>query len=814
MHTFWQDLRYGARMLVKQPGFTLIAVLALALGIGANTALFSVINTVLLGPLPFPEPERLMTVGVKDLRTGTEPGSMSYPDFADWRAKSTSFEGMAVYRTTGLTLTEVSEPIRLDTAIVSAELFNVLRVGPAQGRVFTADEDKPGTRVVVLGHNLWQRRFNADPAIVGRALTLNNQSYTVIGVMPAGFQFPIQSEAVELWTTVAVDMTTTDGSEPMTSERGNHYLQAIGRLKPGVPREQAQAELENIAAALRTQFPDTNTNFGASLISLADDLVGDVRLALWMLFGAVGFVLLIACANVANLLLARAATRHREIAVRSALGANRWRVVRQLLTESLLLACLGSALGWFVALWGTELLVALSPSDLPRVGEIALDGRVLGFTLMIAMATGVLFGLVPALQASRSNLAEDLKEGGRGASDGLRRNRLRGALVIAEVAIALILMVGAGLLVNSFWRLRQVNPGFDARNVVTMRVNLPAARYTDPQIVEFYERLQARLQQLPGVRAASAGMLLPLGNGQMVTTFGIEGRPVAQSQQPRTNAHIVAPGYFDAMGIRLVKGRDFTVRDTATANQVVIVNETLARRNFPNEDPIGKRIRPGVSAGPGDAPMREIIGVVGDVRFRRLSEAPNSEVYLPHAQVPVNGMALVVRADGDPHGVIGAVRNEVLTMDSNLPVHSVRLLDEFIGNSLAQQRFSTLVLLLFALVALLLTAVGLYGVVAYSVTQRTHEIGIRVALGAQTRNALALVLRQGMMLSLTGVGIGLAGSFVLTRFLQTLLFGVRANDPLTFALIAVLLLAVALVACYIPARRATKVDPMVALRCE
>ncbi|MCI0387432.1 MAG: ABC transporter permease [Acidobacteria bacterium] len=814
MQTLIQDLRYGARMLLKKPGFTLIAVITLALGIGANTAIFSVVNAVLLRPLPFKEPDRLMTVWSSDLRRGDRQGNVSYPDLIDWRAQNQSFEHLAVFRTRSFALTGSDEPLRLNGAVVSADLFALLGISPSMGRGFRTEEDNPGKRVVVLGHSLWQRRFKSDPQVVGRNITLDEASYTVVGVMPAGFQFPIEAEPVELWTTIAHDAMAPAGGNPMTAQRGLHFLEAIGRLKPRVTVAQAQAEMDVIGRRLEQQYPDSNANRSIRLVPTFEQLVGDVRRPLQVLLGTVLCVLLIACANVTNLMLARATERRREMTIRSALGAGRWRIVRQLLIESILLALTGGLCGWLLAWWGIDLLVGLSPENIPRLQDIRVDSRMFGFTMLVSLLTGIIFGMAPALQATKTELTEALKESGRVSSDGARRTGLRGALIIAEVAIALVLMVGAGLLLSSFWRLLHVNSGFDPHNVLTLRVGLPG-RYSDPQAVAFYDQLQSRLQTLPGVRSASACFGVPLSKSHIGTDLEIEGRPSTPADRQHIDCHLILPDYFRALGIRLIKGRDFTARDDLGGRPVVIINEALARRHFPNEDPIGKRVRPDISSGPGDAPMREIIGIIGDVRHSSLTAEVPAEVYMPYPQLTiVSNLALVLRAEADPRDLIGTVRAEVQALDKEVPVYEVKTLDQYLSAVVANPRFNALLITIFAGVALLLTAVGLYGVMSYSVTQRTHEIGIRIALGAQPRDVLKLMAGRGMILTLLGLVIGLAASFALTRLMSGLLYSVSAHDPATYILISLLLLGAALLACYVPARRATKVDPMVALRYE
>ena len=813
METILQDLRYGFRMLLKHPGFTMVAVVALALGIGANTAIFSVVNAVLLRPLPFAEPSRLVNLWESHIQRGINQGAVSYPNFADWRDQSQVFEGMASYHQNDFILTGVDEPARLEGAVVNADLFPLLGATPILGRTFQTEEDKPGDagRVVILSNRLWKNRFSSNPDIVGKAMVLNGKDYTVVGVMPEGFQFPVQNQPIELWATVAVD---SGGEEPMTSQRGAHYMAVLARLKPNVTRAQAQSEMDVIAARLEQQYPDSNSHRGINVIPALETLVGDIRPALLILLGAVGCVLLIACANVANLLLARASSRHKEMAIRAALGASRARVVRQLLTESVLLSLAGGALGLLFALWGTSLLVTLSGDDIPRSAQIGLDANVLGFTLLVSLATGVVFGLFPALHSSKTDLTESLKEGGRGSTDGARHNRMRSGLVVAEVAIAVVLLVGAGLLIQSLRRLQQVKPGFDPHNVLSLSLGLPEVKYPTQQQIDFYRQLLSRLEALPGVRSASAVLPLPLSNDRMRISFETEGRPMARGDLPASEYRATGLNYFRTMGIPLLAGRDFSERDDKKSTAVIIVNEAFAQKFFPGEDAIGKHIKPGISTDETKPVWREIIGVVGNVKHLRLGAAPDPEYYVPHAQLPFDSMTIVVKTDGDPRGLISAVQSEVRTLDRDLPVYSVKTLEEYVAGAVAQPRFNTLLLASFAALALILTAVGLYGVMSYSVTQRSHEIGIRMALGARQQDVLKMVVRQGMTLTAVGLSVGLVGAYFLTRLMATLLFGVSATDPITFATIAVLLSGVALGACLVPARRATKVDPMIALRYE
>jgi putative ABC transport system permease protein len=816
MQTLLQDLRYGARILLKKPGFTLIAVLTLALGIGANTAIFSVVNAVLLRPLPYAEPGRLVALWESNAKRSESREAISYPNFFDWRAQGKSFERVASFYTNDMALTGVATPVNLRSAVVSPDLFATLGVKPQLGRWFVGEEEKPGIRAAIINHGLWRRQFGGDPNIVGRALTLNGKQFNVVGVMPAGFQFPIEAEPVEVWVTSSIDGEKTDPKEPSLNEqRGAHYLQALGRLKPGVTLEQAQAEMDVIGANLEKQYPDSNTRRGVKLVHYHNDLTSDYSEALWLILGAVGCVLLIACANVANLLLARATARYKEMAVRAALGANRRRVIRQLLTESLLLSLGGGLLGLLLAWWGTAALVRLIPEDVPRLAEINIDGWVFGFTLLVSVVTGVVFGLAPALQASKIELTEAMKEGSRSAGAGGGRGRLRGALVVAEIAIALVVLIGAGLLLQTFRRLQQVDLGFDTRNILTATVELPDARYPKPeQAASFYRTLLDRVRAMPGVEAVSAVVPQPLSGDTMTLSFDIEGRNIPKGERPSSHFRSISLDYFSVMKIPLLAGRAFTERDDSHSPGVVIVNETFAKRHFPNESPIGKHVKPGYSLE-GEPVWREIVGVVKDVKHRQsLGRDYEPEYYLPHAQMPINSMNLVVRATNDPRSLARGIQREVQLLDRDIPVFRIKTLEQYLGVAVAQPKFNALLLSLFAGLALLLTAIGLYGVMAYSVVQRAQEIGLRIALGAQTGDVLKMVLRQGLKLTALGLGIGLATAFALTRYMQSLLFGVKAADPLTFAAIALLLIAVALVACWIPARRATKVDPMIALRCE
>lgn len=808
-----QDIRYGIRMLRKSPSVSIVATIALALGIGANTAIFSVVNAVLLRPLPFPNSDSLMSVFEKDQTRGLARGSYSYPNFFDLREQNHVFEHIAAYHDSDFIMTGGGDPVRLQGGVVTADLFPVLGVSPLLGRTFSPNEDKPTEtgRVVVLSQRLFASRFNSDASILNKQITLDGKSYTIIGVMPHGFEFPIQNEPLDLWTTIADDAA---GNTPMTAQRGAHFLRLIARLKPGVTQVQAQADVDTIAARLEQQYPDTNTHKGIQIESALTALVGDIRPALLILLGAVACVLLIACANVANLQLARAMTRHKEMSIRSALGASRARVIRQLLTESVLLSLAGGAIGLVLAVWWSDLLIALGKQDIPRAIQVGLDWRVLGFTLVVSVLTGVIFGLVPAFHSAKTELTESLKEG-RGAGGGARRNRIRGVLVVVELAVAVVLLVGAGLLIQSLWRLRHVSSGLQSQNVLTFNVALPDVRYSSEKQARFYRDLLTRVRTLPGVQSASAILPLPLSGDRFQISFQIDGRPVAPKDQPSADLFVIEANYFHTMGIPILNGRDFEDRDEHKSTPVVIVTDTFARQYFPGESPIGKRIKPGLSTWDDEkSTMREIVGVVADIRNRALNTEPKPAYYLPQSQVPFNQLIVVMKTSTDPNSLINGATREVRSLDQELPVFGVKTMDEYIASSVAAPRFNTTLLSIFAAVALVLTVIGLYGVMSYSVAQRTNEIGIRMALGAQTRDVLRLIVKQGLRLVLIGLVLGMAGALALTRLLSSLLFGVGTKDPMTFVAIATLLALVALVACYVPAWRATKVDPLEALRYE
>jgi putative ABC transport system permease protein len=817
----WQDLRFGARMLMKKPSVTLIATITLALGIGANTAIFSVVNAVLLKPLPFSASDRLMAIGQNEPSNRAALSNFSFPNIADVQAQSKTFEQLAAYYNSNFTLTGEREARLLRGTIVTADLFPLLGASPALGRAFRPEEDKAGGgsegRPAILSWECWQQQFAGDPTVVGRAINLNNTSFIVVGIMPEGFRFPIQAQPTEVWVSTAIDYERMIGPIKIMTERGYRGWRMIGRLKPGVTLDQAQAEADVIAANLAARFPGENKDLGIRIKPLLESMVGNQRSTLLLLLGVVGFVLLIACANVANLLLERAISRRREINVRLALGAGRWRIVRQLLTESLLLAGLGGAGGMMLAVWGTNLIVALSPEGITRIAETGLDARVLAFTVLVTLTTGVVFGVAPALIISKTNLVEALKEGGRNATGSIYTNRTRSLLAVVEIALALVLLVGAGLLIQSLVRLQQVAVGFDPHNILTFNVAMPVDRTTSPsQIADFYRQLTERLKALPGVVNASVVFQLPLGESSGTTKVEIEGQPMEPAKRTSAIIHSVGPEYFRTMGIPLVRGREYTERDNLNSSPVLIISEALARKHFPSEDPIGKRMSPGFTTVPitGENGMREIIGVVADVKHQNLRGPAQPEFYFAQAQMPMSTMTVVIRTAANPRALVNAARGAVQALDRNAPVYSVRTIEELLGRSVATPRFNTLLLVLFAGVALILTAVGLYGVISCSVLQSTHEIGIRLALGAQTSDVLKLVVGQGMLLTLVGVMIGLAAAYGLTRLMSNLLYGVGATDPWTFAGATALVAGIAFIACYLPARRATKVDPMIALRCE
>jgi len=806
MENLLSDTRYAIRNLLRRPAFTLIAVVTLALGIGANTTIFSAINALLLKPLPIPELDRVVAIWDKLPSRGVLHNEVTFANYLDLRSQNQSFEQLALYRWWSPNLTGVEPPERLQGFLVTANFFDALGLKPIMGRNFAEEENQPGKdAVAIITHSLWQRRFGGDPEILNKTVTINTVARRVIGVMPENFNFP---KGAEMYAPI-----------PMTPElmksRGSHSYYIIGRLKHGTPIQSAQADIDNIMARLEQQYPETNKGWGATAFPLVADTVRQYDTALWVMMFAVGFVLLIACANVANLTLARATARQREIAVRTALGASRWRIVRQLLTESVIVALIGGVGGVLVAFWGIDALRASNPGDAAKFAagwyQLGINAKVLLFTLGLSLASGIVFGLAPALQMSKPNLNSSLKEGGRHTSGS--SHRLRSSLVVFEVALSLMLLVSAGLLTRSFLSLLRTNPGFNSDNILTMSLVLPGLKYKElPQRAAFYSDLVQRIKAYPGVESAAVVNYLPLGGANSSDSYLVEGEPEPQPGQENDGRYRVAsPDYFRTMEISVIRGRGFTEQDKADTQPVVIVNETLARRHWPEQNPIGKRIR---FYGPLDrAPWMQVVGVIADVKHD-LTIPVEPEYYLPHAQDPWNAMVLIAKTSVDPASLAGALRQQVWSIDKDQPVFDVKTMQEVRAGSVALYSLSSIMLGIFAAVALVLAAIGIYGVMAFAVTQRTQEIGIRMALGARTADVLKLVVKHGMKLALLGIVIGLAGSWALTRFIAKLLVGVQPTDLLTFSVVSLCLLVAAFIACYIPARRATKVDPLVALRYE
>ena len=807
METFLQDIRFGARTLRRSPGFTAVAIIALALGIGGNTAIFSVVNAVLLRPLPYADPDRIMRVFATAPERGLDRTASSFQRATTIAGHTQTLEHAGSYTSDTANLTGIDEPRQLTAIRMSAGVLDVLRAKPIAGRNFSAEEDRPGgPQVVLLSHRLWEKQFGSAPDIVGRSITLDGGSHTVVGVMGPEFHFPVRD--IDVWIPRVFEPSFLNRE---TVERGAGYLSIIGRLKPGVSIEQAQSEMESLAES--NKIPDhPDSGFGVAVVPLPEAATQGVRPTLFILLGAVGFVLLIACANVANLLLAKAAGRQKEIAVRSALGATRARLIRQFLTESVLLALMAAVLGVLLASWGIDVLVSAATGNIPRAAEINVDASVLGFTGLIALLTGVIFGLAPAVQLSKAELNEALKDTSRGSTGGIKRARTRSILVVVEVALSVILLIGAGLLIKSFVLLQSVETGFNPERLLVANISLPTSRYAEPaQRSSFYTRLCQELAAVPGVVSTGITQSLPLSGADARSPIAIDGRPVPPfAERPIVTLSIVSPEYFETMGIPLLQGRTFTEQDNATAPVTTIINQSFARRFFPDENPVGKRILTGAA----QVQPREIIGVVGDVRQIGLDTSPAEAFYLSSNQRPQLAMSVVVRTEGAPLSLSSAVRGRVLAIDKDQPIASLQTMDEVITSSVSGQRFTSMLLGAFAGVALLLAAIGIYSVMAYIVSQRTGEIGLRMALGAQTRDVLRLVVGQGMTMTVIGLGIGVGGAFALTRVMATLLFSVSATDPMIFVVVPILLGGVALGACLAPARRATKVDPMVALRYE
>jgi putative ABC transport system permease protein len=805
LETIWQDVRYGSRMLRKHPGFSLMAIVTLALGIGANTAIFSIVNGVLLSPLPYPEPNQLDTVFQRN--SPENRFGISVADFLGLEKEYPKIGSVAAFTHRAVTLTGGERPEQIKATFATAGFFKTLGVNPARGRTFVPGEDRPETDpVVVISHGFWQRQLAGNAGIIGQRLTLDGIGYTVIGIMPQGFVAP-SSTTPDLWPILQLQSP---------KRRGPFTLRVIARRNTGVSEQQGREELQRIAREVYAQwahtFPDTNATYVSTPLKQA--LVGDIGTTLLVLLGAVGCVLLLASVNVANLLLARASTRQQEIAIRAALGAGRLRLVRQLFTESLLLAVLGGAAGLLLAVWGVDLLLALSPGTIPRMDQVRVDGFVLGFAALGTFLSCLVFGLVPALYNVNPDLGEPLKGGGRGSAEVPGRRRLRDLLVITEFALALPLLIGAGLMINSFMRLQQVNPGFDPDHLLTVRLPLPAQKYPkEEQAANFHKEMMRKIQTLPGIKSASISTDLPLEGGH-TNDFDLEIRPTP----PGTSAEVaeftsISPEYFRTLGIPLLKGRYLSEQDNMDAPPVMVISETMAKRYFPNEDPIGMRLKTG---GCTECPWTTIVGVVGDVKSEGLGAEGGPAMYCPYTQESFNirGMTLVLRTEGDPASLVAALRREVNSIDPDLALADIKTMDQLMSDSLGRSRYGGVLLGIFAIVALTLAAVGIYGVIAYAVSQRTHEIGIRIALGASKRDIFRLVVWHGMILSVIGVAIGVGASLMLTRYLSSLLYGVSSTDPATFTSVVLLLITVALLACSIPARRATRVDPMNALRQE
>jgi putative ABC transport system permease protein len=811
MDTLFKDIRYGVRGLLKHPGFTAIVVITLALGIGASTAIFSVVNSVLLRRLPYRTAERI--VAIQEVDPNGKRGQSTSANFLDWRAQQTVFEHLAAIKTTTTNLALSDHAERIDLAQTNADFFDVFGVAPQYGRLFIPQDEQAGhDPVVVVSDALWQRRFGSDPALVGKPITLDGRNYTVIGIAPPGFQYP---DKTELWLPPLQLVPELYPGQDVTQTRRMGYLWVVALLKPGVSLPQASGEMETITARLRQQYPDSNNKRFNRVVSLHDHLIGDTNKLLWLLLGAVTFVLLIGCANVANLLLASGASRHKEMAIRTALGASRGRVIRQLFTESTILALAGGAVGLLIAFWGLAAITKLLPTDFPRLNEIHIDLRVLGFTFAASVLTGMIFGLAPALQISRSDVQEAIRETGRGTAGSLRQSRFRQALIVVEVALSVVLLAGAGLLFRSFMRLQSVNTGFVAQQVLTARLTPSGTNYTnDADFTKFYNQVIEKVEAIPGVQDAGVINTLPLYKGA-TSGFRVEGRPVTTPDKwPSVNYRVVSPDYFRAMGVSVLQGRAYTEHDDANAPLVMMVNQQLAREIFPGENPVGKRITFGSTDANGQPRWFEIVGVVANVRSLELREEPTAELYFSFQQDLWPAMSLVVRSSVEPGSLSASVRQAVNEVDRSVPVSDVKTMDHIVSESIMQPRFNLFLLGLFGAVAMVLSAAGIYGVTAYTVTQRTHELGIRIALGAQLGDVLKMILGQGMAVIGVGLVVGLAAAFALTRLLKSLLFGVGENDPLTFVAITAVLLLVALIACYIPARRATKVDPLVALRAD
>ncbi len=807
-----QDLRYGMRVLIKSPAVTAVAIIALMLGIGANTAIFSVVHAVLLRSLPYAEGDRLAIVWEnRKSGKGNPQNVINLGNFFDWKEQNTVFSDMAAFFDQNANLIGDGEPEEVPAQLATTNLFSLLGVNPIKGRTFAPDDGRTGQpRVVVISYDLWQRRFGGDQNIIGRKITLNNQPNEVIGVLPPEVGWYVQkgsmlNKAPQIWAPWQV-------SDQLRQRQGR-FARAVARLKPGVTLEQAQNEMNVIGARLEQQFPDFNAKWGVTVVPLRTQFTGEIRKPLLILLGAVGFVLLIACANVANLLLARAASRKKEIALRAGLGASRWRIARQLLTESVLLSMFGGGLGLVVAVWGTKALLALSPPELMDLRSATVNVPVLLFTIGLTLITGIAFGLVPAFEASRFDINEPLKEGSKGVIGGTRAQRVRNLFVVAQVALALVLLIGAGLLMKSLNRLQSVEPGFDPNNLLTMRVNLPERKYdTDPKLLNFFKQAIEQIRAIPGVESAGAINTIPFGGPHSGTNLDIEGQPKRPpGQDLHTGVCVTDANYFQTMRIPLKRGRLYTPQEVLEMRHVVVVNEAFARENFPGQDPIGQRVTIYMK---DENPPSEIIGIVGDNKHKGLDTEVEPMAFWPHAELVYSSMTITMRTRGESTNVAGAARNVIHQLDPDQPIGEVITMNGLMSRSVARSRFSSMLLAVFSAVALVMAAVGIYGVMSYAVQQRTHEIGVRMALGAQRGDVLRMILRQGTLLAVTGVVVGLAGSFGLTRVISTLLFDVAATDKTTFAAVAIGLFAITFIASYIPAWRATRVDPLVALRYE
>jgi putative ABC transport system permease protein len=814
MHTLLKELRFTLRQLRKNPGFAATTILTLALGIGAATGIFSLVNAVLLRPLPFPQSGRLMQLRHEEHVAGAvSSSSLSYPDFFDWRKQNHSFSAMASYRDTQYTLTNAGEAQNLQGDTVSYEFFRVLGIHPALGRDFDPADEKPGQHVVMLSRQLWEHSFGSRPDIVGQTIVLSGKGYTVAGVMPEGFAFPMQNPAPEFWITLASDAVGSDGDHPPTESRGEDMLTVIGRLKPGVTVEQARAEMSLIDRNLAAQYPDTNKRYTTAYLEPElEALVGDTRPALRILFSAVCLLLLIACANVAGLLLARTSRRRGEIALRAALGASRNEILRQLLVESLLLSLLGGVLGLPLSTLFLKGTLRFLPQSLPRLSTISIDPTVLGFTVLASILTGLIFGVFPAWVMSRLDPALALRDGTRSVTSGRSQHRLHSTLVIVETALGMLLLLGSGLFIHSFVRTLAVDPGFDRRNVLTAAVNYPDTTDYPNKVTRFYDQFLPRIAVLPGVRSVAAGWPLPFSDSQIGVDFQAEGHPTAEADRPVEHVTIVTPNFFDTLRIPILRGRDFTAQDSGTTPRVAIVSESFARKYFPGEEVIGKHITAGLSDGVHQEAPSEIIAVVGDVKLHSLTKDAPPMFYLPLSQAGINGPSLVVRTAGDPAAIIPSLREQLNSIDRNVPLYHLAALGDLLSDAVTGPRFTMLLLTSFAVMALLLSAVGLYAVLAYMVAQRTNEMGLRMALGAQRGDVLALILKRGLRLAGIGLVIGLAASALLTRFVSSLLYGVHAFDPVTYIGVSALLVLIALLASTAPALQAARVDPIRTLR--